>query len=104
MAAGDNQTCLGHAFQMAQTTRALQWIVMTLKDSGFGSEAGVPTLGECECVATLTAGLRQPGYIWIWDRSGGGAAAGPLSPAKPAPRGAEPVHHTSSQAQPVLRT
>ncbi|XP_048659734.1 transient receptor potential cation channel subfamily M member 2 isoform X3 [Marmota marmota marmota] len=30
--------------QMAQTTRALQWIVMTLKDSGFGSEAGVPTL------------------------------------------------------------
>ncbi|XP_046294897.1 transient receptor potential cation channel subfamily M member 2 isoform X1 [Marmota monax] len=30
--------------QMAQTTRALQWIVATLKDSGFGSEAGVPTL------------------------------------------------------------
>ncbi|MBZ3871426.1 Transient receptor potential cation channel subfamily M member 2 [Sciurus carolinensis] len=30
--------------QVAQTTRALHWIVTTLKDSGFGSEAGVPTL------------------------------------------------------------
>ncbi|KAM4862758.1 transient receptor potential cation channel subfamily M member 2 isoform X2 [Urocitellus parryii] len=30
--------------QVSQTTRALQWIVTTLKDSGFGSEAGVPTL------------------------------------------------------------
>uniref|UniRef100_A0A8C9PTY9 Transient receptor potential cation channel subfamily M member 2 n=1 Tax=Spermophilus dauricus TaxID=99837 RepID=A0A8C9PTY9_SPEDA len=30
--------------QVAQTTRALQWIVTTLKDSGFGSEADVPTL------------------------------------------------------------
>ncbi|XP_053420329.1 transient receptor potential cation channel subfamily M member 2 isoform X2 [Nycticebus coucang] len=30
--------------QMAQTARALHWIVRTLRDSGFGSEAGVPTL------------------------------------------------------------
>ncbi|XP_075855178.1 transient receptor potential cation channel subfamily M member 2 isoform X1 [Microcebus murinus] len=30
--------------QVAQTARALHWIVTTLRDSGFGSEAGVPAL------------------------------------------------------------
>uniref|UniRef100_A0A8C5LER0 Transient receptor potential cation channel subfamily M member 2 n=1 Tax=Jaculus jaculus TaxID=51337 RepID=A0A8C5LER0_JACJA len=30
--------------QMAQTSRALNWIVTALKDSGFGLEAGVPAL------------------------------------------------------------
>lgn len=40
------QSFLGHAIQVAQTARALHWIVTTLKDSGLGSEAGVLTLGE----------------------------------------------------------
>nr|XP_035138989.1 transient receptor potential cation channel subfamily M member 2 isoform X8 [Callithrix jacchus] len=32
--------------QVAQTARALHWIVRTLRDSGFGSEADVPTLAS----------------------------------------------------------
>ncbi|EGV98052.1 Transient receptor potential cation channel subfamily M member 2 [Cricetulus griseus] len=32
--------------QVAQTTRALHWIMTTLKDGGFGSEAGVLTLAS----------------------------------------------------------
>ncbi|XP_012516997.1 PREDICTED: transient receptor potential cation channel subfamily M member 2 [Propithecus coquereli] len=32
--------------QVAQTARALHWIVRTLRDSGFGSEAGVPALAS----------------------------------------------------------
>lgn len=40
------QSFLGHAIQVAQTSRALHWIVTALKDSGFGSGAGMLTLGE----------------------------------------------------------
>lgn len=38
--------CLGFAFQVAQMSRALHWIMKALRDGGFGSEEGLPTLGE----------------------------------------------------------
>ncbi|XP_021567214.1 transient receptor potential cation channel subfamily M member 2 isoform X2 [Carlito syrichta] len=34
--------------QVTQTTRALHWIVRTLRDSGFGSEAGIPSMASQE--------------------------------------------------------
>lgn len=37
---------LGFAFQVAQTSRALHWVMKALRDSGFGSEEALPTLGE----------------------------------------------------------
>lgn len=76
------KSCLGRAFQVAQTARALHWIVKALRDSGFGSEEGVPTLGEW--VAVPAAGL----YHLCSFASGGpwgGDAAGPV------PRGAWPT-------------
>uniref|UniRef100_A0A2K5ELM0 Transient receptor potential cation channel subfamily M member 2 n=1 Tax=Aotus nancymaae TaxID=37293 RepID=A0A2K5ELM0_AOTNA len=44
--------------QVAQTTRALHWIVRTLRDSGFGSEADVPTLASQKASGELDA---EPG-------------------------------------------
>lgn len=41
-----SKTCSGHAFQVAQTTSALHWIVKTLRDGSLGLEEGIPTLGE----------------------------------------------------------
>lgn len=54
-------SCLGYAFQVAQTSRALHWIMTALRDSGFGSEEGVPTLGEWG--ATPAAGLYWPVFF-----------------------------------------
>lgn len=46
------------AFQVAQIATALHWIVKALRDSDFGSEEGVPTLGKW--VAVPAAGLYPP--------------------------------------------
>lgn len=62
-----NMPFLGYAFQVAQVTKSLHWIVKTLKDSGFGSAVGAPGLGEwgsltnsrysLSCVALSLRGL-----------------------------------------------
>ena len=48
------KSCLGCAFQVAQTSRALHWVMKALRDGGFGSEEGIPAPGEC--VALPAAG------------------------------------------------
>lgn len=70
----------GRAFQVAQTARALHWIVKTLRASGFGSEVDVPTLGEW--VARPAAGLHPPVFFWVWGQLGGEAAGGALARRK----------------------
>lgn len=59
-----DQSCFERAFQVAQTATALHWIVKALRDSGFGSEEGVPTLGEW--VAVPAAGLYPPVLFSVW--------------------------------------
>ncbi|XP_053513658.1 transient receptor potential cation channel subfamily M member 2 isoform X7 [Artibeus jamaicensis] len=44
--------------QVAQTTRALHWVVKALRDGGFGSEKGTPTLG-------VQMRLRWPTLSWL---------------------------------------
>ena len=63
-------SCLGRAFQMAQTSRALHWIVKALRDSGFGSEEGFPTLGESPSTGPWSP---ESGGVW----GGGGAPTAP---------------------------
>ena len=59
-----DQSCFERAFQVAQTATALHWIVKALRDSGFGSEEGVPTLGEW--VAMPVAGIYPPVLFSVW--------------------------------------
>lgn len=91
----------GHAFQVAQTARALHWIVRTLRASGFSSEADVPTLGEW--VARPAAGLHPPvsfgsGVSWEERQLGVGGSVQEegtgcsLFQAGPAPSGTQPTH------------
>lgn len=68
------QSCFTHVFQVAQTATALHWIVKALRDSGFGSEEGVPTLGEW--VAVPAAGLYPP-VLFCVQVSVGWRGAGP---------------------------
>lgn len=63
MRAGADQMWFGASWQVAQTARALHWVVKTLRDSGFGSDEGAPSLGEWVAVlwSLGTVGRRAPG-------------------------------------------
>lgn len=97
----------GCAFQVAQTARALHWIVKTLRASGFGSEVDVPTLGEW--VARPAAGLHPPVFFWVWgqweERQLAGLWPGGKHWLEPIPRpgGASALRNSAHPPMPVPR-
>lgn len=67
-------SCLGCAFQVAQTARALHWIVKTLRDGGLGSGEDAPTLGEwwLHFESGLCGEQREAdigGCCWAWRKA-----------------------------------